>query len=184
MKTWYTKIGLKTKWYHIALLYFLQTALFQIMITFIIPAIESGTGELQILDMMKQGYDVSYVSMLVDSMDQSARSLYLYLQMPLDFIYPVLMAAVFFCLFAKAWHRLWPLFTLLPITLIAFDWFENICIIILFSGFESNATLVAISSFFTQAKAFVGDYVLYFLALFCLIYLVLRFIFLRFVKHS
>ncbi len=170
----------KIRWYYIAALYILQMAIFQVMMRVIFPVVEKNLGDYHVLDMVKQGYNSEYVAKLLSLMDEASKNMYLHVQMPLDFLYPVIMAGVFFLIFAKTWRKPWYVCCVLPLLLIIFDWTENVCILLLFSDNLISERIVKISSFCTQAKSIVGDYVLYYLAILSIGVSVMRFVIRRY----
>ncbi len=165
MHEFYLALSQKAKWPHIAALYIAQNALFYLMTLVILPAVERDLGGLRVLDMAKQGYDGSYAAALISAMSDASKAIYLRVQMPLDFLYPLVMASVFLLIFAKVWPKYWHIGLALPLLLVVFDWAENACIIIMFTSPGIIGGLAPVSSFFTQAKMIVGDYALFYLAL-------------------
>lgn len=165
MRQIYAAIGSKVKWPHIIALYIFQILIFQIMTRYIFPIIEYDLGDYHLLDMVKQGYDANYVTKILSLMNERSKDMYLHVQMPLDFLYPLIMATVYFLVFAKVWKKYWHVFCVLPVLLVLFDWAENISIILMFTHSNLIDNVVSFSSFFTQTKSIIGDYVLYYLAL-------------------
>ncbi len=164
MRSLYTFLSQKAKWPHIAALYLAQNALFYLMTLIILPVAEQNLGGLRVPDMTKQGYDSHYIALLISSMSESSKATYLRVQMPLDFLYPLVMASVFLVIFAKVWPKCRHIGCALPLLLVLFDWAENICVILMFIN-PGSVGLAPLSSFFTRAKMIVGDYVLFYLAL-------------------
>ena len=176
MRSIYMAIGTKVKWLNIIAIYILQIVIFQIMLRLIFPTIEQNLGTYHMLDMVKQGYDSHYVVQLLSLMSDASQNMYLHVQMPLDFFYPVVMALVYFLVFTKVWRKYWYVFFVLPLLLILLDWAENISIILMFTNDNLIDSAVSWSSFFTQAKSIIGEYILYYLALFSVGVAIIKFL--------
>ena len=155
----------KVNWGIIIILYVLQILIFQFMLRVTFPVIQANLGELQMFDMMKNGYDVSIAERILAVMGEEGRNLYLHVQMPIDFVYPVLMAVVYYLVLVKTSTTFRYSYYVFPMLLILCDWMENVCIIWMLSGHEVTSGLVAFCNVCTRTKAIVGDYILYFASL-------------------
>lgn len=83
------------------LVWFLITqVIYLTMLLVTIPKVLTHAGEMKLLDMMPTGYDVDYVKMLFENLGQAGREAYLYRQIPLDLIYPLLFSISFSLLLA------------------------------------------------------------------------------------
>lgn len=164
----------KVNWGIIIILYVLQILIFQFMLRVTFPVIQENLGELQMFDMMKNGYDVSIAERILAVMGEEGRNLYLHVQMPIDFVYPVLMAVVYYLVLVKTSTTFRYSYYVFPVLLILCDWMENICIIWMLSGHMVTRGLVAFCNICTRTKAIVGDYILYFASLIGIVVYVIR----------
>lgn len=155
----------KVNWGIIIILYVLQILIFQFMLRVTFPVIQANLGELQMFDMMKNGYDVSVAEQILAVMGEEGRNLYLHVQMPIDFVYPVLMAVVYYLVLVKTSTTFRYSYYVFPVLLTLCDWMENVCIIWMLSGHMVTRGLVAFCNICTRTKAIVGDYILYFASL-------------------
>ena len=155
----------KVNWGIIIILYVLQILIFQFMLRVTFPVIQANLGELQMFDMMKNGYDVSIAERILAVMGEEGRNLYLHVQMPIDFVYPVLMAVVYYLVLVKTSTTFRYSYYVFPVLLTLCDWMENVCIIWMLSGHMVTRGLVAFCNICTRTKAIVGDYILYFASL-------------------
>lgn len=164
----------KVNWGIIIILYVLQILIFQFMLRVTFPVIQENLGELQMFDMMKNGYDVSVAEQILAVMGEEGRNLYLHVKMPIDFVYPVLMAVVYYLVLVKTSTTFRYSYYVFPVLLILCDWMENICIIWMLSGHMVTRGLVAFCNICTRTKAIVGDYILYFASLIGIVVYVIR----------
>lgn len=166
----------KVNWFVILGIYVLQIVVFQVMVHVTFPVIQENLGTLKMFDMTKGGYDTTTAVSILESLGTAGRDMYLHVQMPIDFLYPCIMAAVYFLVLVKTSSSFRYSYYIFPILLVLLDWTENICIILMLTGHEITDRLVGISSFCTQAKAIVGDYILYFAAILGLLVCFIRWI--------
>ncbi len=153
--------------------------IYSIMVFGTIPNVMSYADEMKLLDMMPTGYDFNYVTILMASLGPSGRSAYLYQQIPLDMIYPLLFAITYFLLLAlvlkeivKSKSTLYYL-CFIPVLAGVFDYLENFGIISMLKSYPSISDLLAqTTNLFTQAKSY--STIAYFIVLliFILIFLV------------
>ena len=166
----------KVNWGIIIILYVVQILIFQFMLRVTFPVIQANLGELQMFDMMKNGYDVSIAERILAVMGEEGRNLYLHVQMPIDFVYPVLMAVVYYLVLVKTSTTFRYSYYVFPVLLTLCDWMENVCIIWMLSGHMVTRGLVAFCNICTRTKAIVGDYILYFASLIGIVVYVIRWI--------
>lgn len=152
----------RVNWGVIVGLYLTQILLFQIMKQYTFPVIEAHLNGGLIFDMRKSGYDTATAKELLTNIGERGRHRYLAVQMPLDFLYPCVMATVYYLILVKTSTRFRYSYYVFPILLVVLDWMENVCIILMLSGFELSNSLVKWSSTCTRLKSLVGDYILYF----------------------
>lgn len=148
----------------------LAMAIYLTMLLGTIPYIMSFSGGLNILDMMPAGYDAAYVNQLFTQLGDTGRNAYLYIQIPLDLVYPALYGIGFSLVMAWFLNRLGKLggnvvyFSLLPVFAAVFDYCENFGIIAMLQAWPSiPATLVKVTNLFSILKS--GFTTIYFIIL-------------------
>jgi hypothetical protein len=130
------------------------------MLIVTIPQIMKYSGGLKILDMMPTGYDVQYVKTLFNTLGQAGRNSYMYHQLPLDLIYPLLFGissclvlAYFLNKLGKIESQLFYL-CLIPLLSALFDYCENIGIINMLKDYPNITVFQAqMTSVFTILKS-------------------------------
>ena len=124
-----------------------------VMNLFLIPQIEAETNGIRCFD-MNFGYTPETAREFLSLIGERGRFIYLYRQLPLDFIYPVFYTLLFvslICLLCKN-KKLLKAFLVLPALLALFDYAENIMsVIMLKNGIPSDAFVKA-ASCVTAAK--------------------------------
>jgi hypothetical protein len=124
------------------------------------PELAQRAGGLAIFDLMPMGYDESYARLLLDRLGEEGRRYYLTRQIPLDAIYPALLAIWLIALWryladkvgrTAGWVRqVW----LVPILVAGFDYAENITVAGLILSYpDLDPNLVRIASGLTIAKS-------------------------------
>ncbi len=129
---------------------FAATLIVYLLMLFItIPNVMNYANGMEILDMQPIGYSAEYAKTLLDSLGNDGRHAYLYYQIPLDLVYPILfglayslMLTYFFKKILKAESKLFVL-SVIPIIAGVFDYFENIGIVIMLSIYPSFSVLLA-----------------------------------------
>ena len=80
------------------LIFFIPTMIvYGIMLLYTIPRVGQYAPKMKLFDLSPTGYSFLYANELLDALGAEGRNLYLYQQIPLDFIYPGLLA-VSYCL--------------------------------------------------------------------------------------
>jgi hypothetical protein len=116
----------------VLLLFILTNLIYVLMLTVTIPKVMSNTSGLKLLDMMPGGYTADYVNTLFNNLGERGRNAYLFLQLPLDMVYPFLFAVSSCLVLAYLLNKLEKLegrlFSLcfIPLFAGAFDYCENI----------------------------------------------------------
>lgn len=174
----------KINWVIIILLYIAQIVLFQVMLRVTFPVIQANLGELKMFDMMKQGYDVAVAEQVLAVIGEQGRNMYLHVQMPIDFVYPVLMAVVYYLVLVKTSTTFRYSYYVFPILLVLCDWIENICIIWMLNGHAVTSGLMAFCNVCTKSKAIIGDYLLYFASLIGIVVYVIKWLRDRFKRKA
>lgn len=117
---------------------------------FLLPAIEQTTAGIRCFD-MNPGYDFAAAQRFLSLLSPDGRALYLHVQLPLDFLYPLAYGCCFGCLLFYLTGRFSALH-LLPLLLAAFDYAENISILRMLTVAELSPALAAAGSVFTTVK--------------------------------
>lgn len=144
----------------VLLFFILANLVYVLMLTVTIPNVMAFSKGMKLLDMMPTGYDIEYVNTLFNTLGQEGRDAYLYHQIPLDMLYPLLFGICFCLLLAYCLNRLNKLRTpfiylcFLPIIAGLFDYLENIGIITLLGNFPQIAIkTVKFTNFFSLMKS-------------------------------
>ena len=120
------------------------------------------TGGMKLLDMMPMGYDLKYINNLFEALDQNGRDIYLYIQIPVDLLYPLLFGmsnCLLMAYFLKKLDKLNSvLFYLcwLPIIAGIADYLENFGIISMLVNYPNLSPNAAIlTNIFTLIKSLI-----------------------------
>lgn len=143
------------------LLFFIPAMIiYAIMLFYTIPAVEEYSKGKKLFDLSPGGYSYEYARELLTVLGENGRDLYLYNQIPLDFLYPALFAIS--CSLLLSWlllklketnSRLF-FFCLIPVAAGVFDYIENFLIISMISGIQDiSPGQVLMSSMVTVAKS-------------------------------
>lgn len=131
-----------------------------LMLLYTIPNIVAYAPDMVLFDLSPLGYSYEYSNNLLLTLGDEGRDLYLYTQLPLDFIYPALFSvscSLFLSwLLSKSQQQDSKLHSLALIPLLAglFDYFENICIIRILSSYpDISESQVEIASMMTILKS-------------------------------
>ncbi|GET46668.1 hypothetical protein RCZ01_19700 [Capnocytophaga felis] len=152
-------------------LYFIITmAVYLLMVFVTIPTLNRLANGLDIIDVLPF-YDGEYVVRLLEYLESEGRHYYLYRQIPLDMLYPLLYAFTYWKILSHFIDKLnlkrikWVVF--FPIVAAVFDYLENIGIGISLYHFPSlSDTLLSVLPFFSLLKTlFVVLYLLAFFGL-------------------
>lgn len=141
-------------------LFLITNLVYVAMLAVTIPKVASYADGLRILDMMPTGYDLAYVKQLFDALGTEGRNSYLFLQLPLDMIYPFLFGLSYCLLLAYLLRKLnkfqgvfmyccW-----LPVFAAIADYAENMGILNLLLGYPHiSETAVRATNMFTLLKS-------------------------------
>jgi hypothetical protein len=143
------------------LFFFILTNLVYLsMLTVTIPKVMTLANGMKLPDMMPTGYDFDYVNNLFTALGEKGRWVYLYNQIPLDMIYPLLFGIGYSLLFAyflkkiKLYGSHYFYFTFLPIISGISDYIENIGIIAMIRQYpDLSAETVSITNTFSILKS-------------------------------
>ena len=131
-----------------------------IMLLYTIPQVSAYAQGIAIFDLLPSGYSFEYAIKLLDALGSEGREVYLYRQLPLDFIYPGLFA-ISCCLllswiFLKTQKTNSKIFYLcsIPIAAGLFDYFENVLIINILTSYPNvSEFVVSFASVITITKS-------------------------------
>ncbi len=100
---------------------------------------------------MFKGYDYEYAATFLAEITPTGKMLYLYLQAPLDFLYPAVLSTFFYLFFySRTKNRS---FAALGLASAFFDYLENILVIVMMTRSPLGLFTVAAASTATIAKA-------------------------------
>ncbi len=135
-------------------------SVYMVMLFFTIPSIEQYSGGMKLFDLSPGGYSYEYANELLTKLGEEGRDLYLYNQLPLDFLYPGLFAIscslLLSWIFLKIFSSNSKIFycCLIPVAAGVFDYIENIFIIFFISSYpDISHESVEISSMVTIVKS-------------------------------
>lgn len=131
------------------LLFFIITQIvYGTMLLWSIPNILKYSHGMKILDLMPTGYGAQYVQKLFETLGERGRDVYLFQQIPLDLVYPVLFAISFSLLltylFRKSFFKenIIQKTNILPLFAALFDYVENFGIIIMLNMYPASKVWV------------------------------------------
>ncbi|NOY43114.1 MAG: hypothetical protein GXP26_14940 [Planctomycetes bacterium] len=141
-------------------LFVLTTAVYLAMLFYTIPKVASFAPGIALFDLSPTGYSHEHAVTLLESLGQEGRNVYLYQQLPVDFIYPGLFAVsnslLLTWLFVKRFEANSKIFYLAMVPVLGglFDYLENISIVRMIQSFpDISQELVATASTFTILKS-------------------------------
>jgi len=141
-------------------LFILTMAVYLTMLFYTIPAVTAFAPEFPIFDLSPSGYSFSYASELLEELGKEGRNLYLYSQLPLDFIYPGLFAVTYSLLLVWLYRKYFNINSkvyylgFVPILAGVLDYLENIFIIKMINSFpDLQMNTVKIASTLTLLKS-------------------------------
>jgi hypothetical protein len=151
-------------------LFILTNVVYAIMLVVTIPKVMSFSKGMKLLDMMPTGYNLEYVTSLFEALGVNGREAYLYSQIPVDMIYPLLFG-VSYCLlmayFLKKIGKLNSTFfylCFLPVIAGVADYFENFGIINMLNSYPDLSQIsVVVTNTFSIVKSMTTT--VYFIAL-------------------
>ncbi len=121
-----------------------------VMNLILIPRIESSTDGIKCFD-MNFGYSADTAKRFLELISNESRSVYLNIQLPLDFIYPLAYCTFFVLMLLKFAEKRKAL-AALPVVLAVSDYTENICSIIMLKSAEFSPALASFASAVTCIK--------------------------------
>jgi len=135
-----------------AVYFVLAMIVYVIMMTYSLPKIQEETNGIQAFDLRPSGYTVLEGQRILDSISDEGRSIYQFIQLPMDFFFPLFFFLFLFNILGAMFEgtRLFELrwFT---ITVMVFDYLENIGIYVLLN--KPSDVVIRITSFMGILKA-------------------------------
>lgn len=122
-----------------------------VMNMWLIPEIESGAGGLKCFDMRFFGYTYEQANEFIHALTYKAKEIYLYRQLPLDFIYPIVYGVFLFILNKKFAGNIFSY--ILTALLVLFDFLENVCSVIMLKSPSFTEGLAFTASTATVVKS-------------------------------
>ena len=90
----------------ILLLFLLTNLIYAFMLIITIPKTMVFSNGLKLLDMMPTGYDSDYINALFITLGDNGRYVYLYNQIPIDMVYPLLFGITYCLILAYFLNKL------------------------------------------------------------------------------
>lgn len=123
-----------------------------IMDFILLPSIEDGTEGMRFFDMNSFGYSYESAQTFISSLSDKGVETALHIQLPLDFVYPIIYTIFFISLIfiiSKKKSKL----AVFPILLFISDYIENICSIIMLKADSLSKGLATLASTVTVIKS-------------------------------
>ena len=138
----------------------LTLVVYLFMLFYSIPAVLAYAPGMQVFDLLPFGYDSEYAESLLTTLAAQGRDAYVNIQLVVDFIFPGLLAGAGTLLLLWLLRDDWALMTnraylvLIPLLAGAFDYAENILILIMLKAFpQVNSDVVLLASTMTIIKS-------------------------------
>ena len=141
-----------------------------VMNLWLIPRIERSTGGVRCFDMQSFGYTWETAKAFLSSLDAGGRAVYLYRQLPLDFVYPAAYTLFFSLAMCALRGRVTP-WIALPLALCAADVTENVCTIVMLRAMDVSPALAGFASAVTLVKSLLMYLTFVLLAVFLVLWL-------------
>jgi hypothetical protein len=156
--------------------FFVLSGIFYFTMFFVtIPKLTEFSNGLPVFDMRFNGYNLFDAKELLQHLGNAGKDFYLFRQLPLDFIYPLIFAwsnILILCFFLKKIQKFDTWFLLISVPIIGgvFDYLENFGIIYMLTSYpDISETSVKMISIFTVIKnVFISLYVAVLLIVLCI----------------
>lgn len=133
------------------LILFVVAHIILLSMVILMPNIQSGVS-LQMFDLtMFKGFDLAYAQTFISELSDRGRSYYLFVQIPMDFLYPLLISTFFYLYFLDQTKN--RKLAYLGFGSMIFDYLENIFVIVMLTTSSLTQGLVFVASMFTIIKA-------------------------------
>ena len=140
----------------VLLLFLITNLVYAFMILITIPKVMKYANGMNLFDMMPTGYSIQYTKTLLETLGIQGRKTYLYSQIPVDMIYPLLFGITYCLLVVYLLNKIKLIekpiiyLSLLPIFAGLFDYLENIGIITMLNSYPDFSSLTSeITNVFT-----------------------------------
>lgn len=144
----------------VLILLFITLAVYSCMLFYTIPSVMNYTGGMKLPDMQPFGYSIEYMKTLLDNMGEPGRDTYLFRQIPVDMIYPLLFALTYplllTYLFKKGLKSSSKIhyMSIVPVAAGFFDYLENsgiIFLLVIYPRFSN--TVAGLTNIFSILKS-------------------------------
>lgn len=150
-----------SSWGNVLVFFIITQVFYGLILGVTIPSVMEYSGGMKLLDMMPMGYNAEYVRLLLDTLGEEGRRLYVTNQIPVDMVYPGLFAVSYSLLLTftfkkNFWlHGMTQYLTLVPVLAGSFDYLENTGIVIMISIYPTFISAVAdVINVFSVLKSF------------------------------
>jgi hypothetical protein len=133
----------------VLILFIVTSAVYVFMLMVTIPGVLAYSNGMKILDMMPSGFTPEYVMELLETLGEEGREFYLFRQIPMDMIYPLLFG-ITYCLLIGFFLKVLQksntkliYLSLFPLVACFFDYCENIGIIMLLKNWPDFSEILA-----------------------------------------
>lgn len=131
---------------------FFTLLIMAVMNILLIPSIEAGTEGMRFFDMNSFGYSYESAETFLTTLSAQGKETALNIQLPLDFVYPVVYT-LFFILLMRTLSKKRTVFEAIPAILFVSDYTENICTEIMLRGDHLSSGLAGFASTVTIIKS-------------------------------
>jgi len=145
---------------NVIILFVFTQIIYFLMLLYTIPTVMSYANGMKILDLMPTGFSADYAKILFDELGIVGRDYYLFRQIPLDMIYPLLFAVTYSLLLTYLFKRSFEtesklqFLSIIPLFGGFFDYMENIGIIIMLSIYPIFSSMLAnVTNLFSILKS-------------------------------
>jgi hypothetical protein len=136
-----------------SIVYFiLAMIIYTVMITYTLPQIKLESGGLEVFDMRPTGYTVEEGKLILDNITEKGLFIYRYIQLPLDFLYPMFLFLFTFNLWSVLLkgNRFYE-FRWLTVFIMIFDYLENMGIYWILQ--QQSALAIRVTNWMSILKA-------------------------------
>lgn len=144
----------------VLILLLITLVVYSYMLFYSIPHVMDYAGGMKLLDMQPTGYTPKYVHALFENLGQKGRDAYLFRQIPVDMLYPLLFAMTYSLMLAFLFQRAFKpdakiqYLCMTPILAGAFDYLENAGIVIMLIDYPRLSDFLAsLTNIFSLMKS-------------------------------
>lgn len=141
-------------WKHVIVYSILTLLIYFIMIFFTLEKITDDINGILVFDLSPMGYSLEEAKIILDSMSYETKNFYKFVQLPIDFLYPIILALFMSSFFIKirAYFKVPSIFIYSPFVITLFDYSENVLVYFMLNDIY-NSIIVNISSVCTILKS-------------------------------